>query len=262
MCALSAGNFIVIGNIAVLRAVGVFTFSAVVFFVVYYPFALPTAIALMYATDLGLLGYWLPFTLANFIQCVPFFVYIACINWRQVIEQQTAVKHPERPSSGGQKGGEATESSLDSGILASFSSSTDHSSDASRSSPSAFENSELTEASPLLPASRLPNRPSEPSVHSKQNMSELPQFSESCILEEAEATSYAAARIPTKALLTIVGVAVLIACVDCLAVLLRVIRPQILTLTDHEADMHSDATLLQLNVTSSNFINFNWRQSY
>ena len=251
MCALFAGNFIVIGNIAVLRAVGVFTISEVLFFLVYYPFALPTAIAFMYASDLGLLGYWLPFTFANFIHCVPFFVYIACINWRRVIAQQTAAKHPARPSSEGQKGGEATEISLDSGPLASLSFSTDHSSDASRNSPSTFKSSALTEAAPLLPASHLPNQSSELSGQSKQNMSELPQFSESCILEDAEATSYAADRIPTRTLLTIVWVAVLIACVDCLAVLLRVMCPQIFTLTDHESDMYSDATLLQINVTSS-----------
>ena len=73
---------------AVLRAVGVFTFPGVVFFVIYYPFALPAALVLMEFARWGLLGYWVPFSLAAVLQTVPLVVYLAFTDWTRLVAQQ------------------------------------------------------------------------------------------------------------------------------------------------------------------------------
>lgn len=73
---------------AVLRAVGVFTFPAIVFSVIYYPFAVPAAFVLMHVSNWGLLGYWLPFSLASVFQIVPLVVYLSCTNWTRVVNEQ------------------------------------------------------------------------------------------------------------------------------------------------------------------------------
>lgn len=232
-----------------------FTFSAIVFFVVYYPFALPTAIVLMYATRLGLLGYWLPFTLANFIQCVPFFVYIACIDWRRVIEQQTAAKHPARTSQTAARD-EAVESSLDSGLSASLATASsfdersvraDDSTTATSGSGNAHR--KCTETTRLLQTSRSSN-PFPESDPSEKSAAQMPQFSGTCELSVETAGHLGAERVPIRTLLAIAGVAILIAGVDCVAVLLRFIRPEILTLSDHEANIHGDVTSGLFNATT------------
>lgn len=68
-----------------------FTFPAIVFFIIYYPFTVPAAFVLMHMTHWGLLGYWLPFALAALFQVVPLIAYIMCTDWARVVTEQKLV---------------------------------------------------------------------------------------------------------------------------------------------------------------------------
>ena len=109
---LFAANFVNLGLSSVLRAAGVFFFIAAEWFVIYYVFALPICVALMYYAGWGLKGYWVPFCIGCVIEIVPMLMYVLCLNWKRVIETQEALK-TKAPTDTKENGNMPTNNSID-----------------------------------------------------------------------------------------------------------------------------------------------------
>ena len=99
---MSLAVFSVIGVSSALEAVGYFIVTMVVWFVVYYIFALPLMVFLMLFANWGLFGFWVPYTVGALAEFAPPLLFLLfCINWRRVIARQPSEKEaPSREGSG------------------------------------------------------------------------------------------------------------------------------------------------------------------
>ena len=249
-------NFVDIGLSSVLRAAGVFFFMAVEWFVIYYVFALPICVALMFYAGWGLKGYWVPFCIGCMAEALPMLIYVLCLNWQRVIDTQDAMK-TKAPTEGKQNGSKRTGSSYGS---------TDASSTDLESSEEETQDTRIRPLSsqgngfvphcgspPPVPEENTPLVTlalTERDPRSEKNEGEqdagLPEISTPEATDEDERISTR----PLAILKWVVPVVLCCALLIAVALALRLLRPQILPLDTHTKHLQSTTQHGLANVTS------------
>lgn len=249
---------------AVLEAVRVFAFTGVVWFVIYYLMALPLAVYLMFfapgpgpfstpnlmpnptpnitssttsapIAGWGLSGFWLPFCAAAALQVVPLLLYVACLDWRRVIAEAD-----EENSNSEAEDTTENSSGNDSNVVKNTTTGRQVSR-AINSTPSPSASAPLDHSAAETDNTISAGTTRLPQQHRDEQLLHTEAREDTPLLESESASANARHISPkvSRMFLRLLPVLAAIALIMAAAILLRAMRPQLLSLIDRTNTTHT-----------------------